>query len=194
MDYNLAFRYINGVVIKKNVIDRRLNAEHKDPRILLLSNSLGYVRSEKDFTDFESTIKQEVHTVDIIREKLGRVQPDIVVVEGDVSKKVSDTLRQENITVVSNLDPDTMKRLERWTQSLIYPSIHLLESTTMLGIWEDFHIKNFNPKLKSGAKTAYIHTDRNLIFFEGTPPHLGWTILLFGDTIEKFGESEALTP
>lgn len=107
------YRYINGVVIKKNVIDKRLNAEHKDPRILLLSNSLGYVRSEKDFTDFESTIKQEVHTVDIIREKLGRVQPDIVVVEGDVSKKVSDSLRQENITVVSNLDSDTMKRLER---------------------------------------------------------------------------------
>ena len=36
--------YINGVVIKKNVIDKRLNDEHSDPRILLLSNSLGYVR------------------------------------------------------------------------------------------------------------------------------------------------------
>lgn len=55
----------------------------------------------------------------------------------------------------------------------------------MLGTCEDFHIKRFNPKLKGGAKTAYIHTDRNLIFFEGTPPYLGCTILLFGDTIEK---------
>lgn len=78
--------YVNGVVIKKNVIDRRLNSAHEHPRILLLSNNLGYARNDTDFTDFESSIKQEDHFVEIIKEKIGRVYPNIVVVEGDVSK------------------------------------------------------------------------------------------------------------
>ena len=79
--------YINGVVVKKNVIDRRLNATHENPRILLLSNNLGYARNDTDFTDFQSSIKQEDHFVEIIKEKIGRVRPNIVVVEGDVNKK-----------------------------------------------------------------------------------------------------------
>jgi len=178
-------KYVNGVVVKKNVIDKRLIDFHNDPRILLLSNSLGYVRNDKDFTDFESIIKQEAHTVDIVKEKLARANPDIVVVEDDVSKKVLDTLRSENITIISNIDSDSMKRLERVTQTLIYPSIHLLESSTILGTCESFHIQRYNHKVRNGNKSAYVHTDRNLIFFEGTPAHLGCTILLFGDTIEN---------
>lgn len=122
--------YVNGVVIMKKVIDKRANDKHEDPRILLLSNSLGYVREDSDFTDFQSVIKQENHFVEIVKEKINRVSPDIVIVEGDVNKKVSDTLRASNITIVSNVDADTMKRLERCTQTLIYPSTHLLESSS----------------------------------------------------------------
>lgn len=125
--------YVNGVVIKKNVVDRRSNDAYQNPRILLLSNSLGYVRNDNDFTDFQSTIKQENHFIEIIKEKIGRVNPNIVVVEGDVNKKVSDVFRSEGISVVSNIDAITMKKLERCTQTLIYPSALLLESTTTLG-------------------------------------------------------------
>ena len=112
------------------MIDRRSNDVHSNPRILLLSNSLGYVREKVDFTDFQSIVKQENHFVDIIKEKIGRVSPNIVVVEGNINKKVADTLRNENITIVTNIDPNTMKRLERTTHTLIYPSTHLLEAST----------------------------------------------------------------
>ena len=177
--------YINGVVIKKNVIDKRLNSSNNDPRILLLSNSLGYVREDNDFTDFQSIIRQEDHFVDIIKEKIARVSPDIVVVEGDITKKVTDTLRNEKVTVISNLDPFTMKRLERTTQTLVYPSTHLLESTTTLGSWQSFYIKRFIAKSWKDQKSVYIENDRSLIYFDGTPEHLGCTILLFGDTIKN---------
>ena len=176
--------YINGVVIKKNVIDRRFNDTYNDPRILLLSNSLGYVRNDADFTDFQSIIKQEDHFVDIIKEKIARVAPDIVVVEGDVSKKVADTLRKEKVTVMSNLDVYTMKRLERTVQTLIYPSTHLLESTTTLGTCSSFYIKRVTSKTKKkGEKSVYVQHDRTLIYFDGTPEHLGCTIMLFGDSV-----------
>lgn len=177
--------YINGVVIQKKVIDRRLNDTHNDPRILLLSNSLGYVRDDNDFTDFQSIIKQEDHFVEIIKEKIARVNPDIVVVECDISKKVADTLRDEKITVISNLDVNTMKRLERTTQTLIYPSTHLLESTTTLGTCSSFYIKRFSAKQHNHSKSVYVNNDRSLIYFDGTPDHLGCTILLFGDKLSN---------
>jgi hypothetical protein len=38
--------YINGVVISKNIADKRMESNIKDPQILLLKESVGTVRSE----------------------------------------------------------------------------------------------------------------------------------------------------
>lgn len=42
----------------------------KDPKILLITNSLGYVRDEEDFMDIESVIRQEEPYVQIILSKI----------------------------------------------------------------------------------------------------------------------------
>jgi len=52
-------RYVNGVVFKKNVAHRRMKTDVDNPRILLLSNSLGYVQDDEGFIDLQAEIKQE---------------------------------------------------------------------------------------------------------------------------------------
>ena len=99
--------------------------------------------------------------------------------------KISDVLRNEEITVLSDIDKITMKKLERWTQTLVFPSALLLESTTSLGSWESFLVQRINAKSNFTDKSTYLHNDRTLVYFKGTPAHLGCTILLFGDTLEK---------
>jgi hypothetical protein len=48
-----------------------------------------------------------------------------------------------------------------------------------------FDVQRFTGKSNLHDKSAYVHQDRSLIYFKGTPPHLGCTILLFGDTLEN---------
>ena len=50
-------KYLNGAVINKNIAHRRMKWEIEEPKILLLSNSLGYANDEKDFMDLETDIK-----------------------------------------------------------------------------------------------------------------------------------------
>lgn len=50
-------KYLNGVVIKKSIAHKRMNWEIDNPRILLLSKSLGILKDEEDFMDLESEIK-----------------------------------------------------------------------------------------------------------------------------------------
>jgi len=38
--------YINGIVLSKNIADKRMNTQIKDPKILLLNNSINIVQAE----------------------------------------------------------------------------------------------------------------------------------------------------
>lgn len=49
--------YLNGVAINKSIANKRMKWEILNPRILLLSNSLGYIQDEAEFMDLESEIK-----------------------------------------------------------------------------------------------------------------------------------------
>ena len=42
-------RYVNGVVFKKDIANRRMRSKIEQPKILLLANSLGYAQEEGEF-------------------------------------------------------------------------------------------------------------------------------------------------
>ena len=52
-------RYVNGVVIKKGVADRRMSQRIDNPRMIIISNSLGYMKDDEDFVDLEAELRQE---------------------------------------------------------------------------------------------------------------------------------------
>lgn len=49
--------YVNGVIINKSIADKRMKWNIPNPKILLLSNSLGIYKEGDEFMDLASEIK-----------------------------------------------------------------------------------------------------------------------------------------
>lgn len=86
-----------------------------NPRILLLSNSLGYIKDEQDFLDLETEIKQEDFFIHIIMNKIELVKPDLIFVHKEASLKAIQALLAKDIILVTNVKKKQMERLERLT-------------------------------------------------------------------------------
>jgi chaperonin GroEL (HSP60 family) len=60
-------RFVNGIVFKKDIANRRMRNNIEKPRILLLANSLGYVQEDGlALVDLEREIEQEEALIRII--------------------------------------------------------------------------------------------------------------------------------
>jgi len=104
--------YINGVVLNKNLADKRMDGLINDPSILLLKDSVGTTKGEgPNLTEIQSIVDQENSWIEIIKSKLTQVKPNIIIVEKDVGYKILDVLRESRITVITNLSSHKMKRI-----------------------------------------------------------------------------------
>lgn len=64
-------KYLNGVVINKSIANKRMKWHIQNPRILLLSNSLGYIEKEnKEYMDLEQEINQESQYIQTMMKKI----------------------------------------------------------------------------------------------------------------------------
>ena len=119
-----------------------------NPRILLLSNSLGIQKDEEDFLDIENEIKQQDSFINIIMRKIEMVKPNIIIVQNDASFKAIEALVDRNITLVTNVKESVMQRLGRLTQTINCPSAVFLDESFNTGRCGKF----FMEKLSSGIR------------------------------------------
>ena len=91
-------------------------------------------------------------------------------------------MREKKITVVCNLPDRKMKRLARLTQTIVLPSINVIDSSFSLGHSKLFREDNLSRQLR--GQDAYFtntHTvEQTLLVFDGCNPVLGCTICLSG--------------
>jgi hypothetical protein len=184
------WRYINGWVLKNNIADRRMKSEINNPRILLIGNSIGFTQEDPGI-DLETYVRQENHYIDILMDRIELVKPNVIIIEKDISRSVLTKIRELNITVITNVKRKEMEKIARCTETLIMPSVNLLEKHINLGSWKLFYQKLGNVKmLKDNSKI--MSTTQSLIFFDGCKPWYGSTIWLFGPnrryltTIKKY--------
>jgi hypothetical protein len=69
------------------------------------------------------------------------VRPNIIIVEKDVGYKILDVLRESKITVITNLGPFKMKRIQRYTQTIISPSYNVIDKSFVLGKCKQFRVE-----------------------------------------------------
>ena len=79
--------------------------------------------------DLATKIDVEGHSVKILEKKLTEINPNLVIVQQDISVKLINMMRDRQITVVCNLEERKMKRLARLTQTIVLPSINVIDST-----------------------------------------------------------------
>lgn len=170
------------MVINKSIAHKRMKWDIENPRILLLSNSLGYVKDEEEFMDLESEIKQEESFIYIIMKKIESANPNVIFVQNDTSMKAIEVLLQKNITVVTNVKESVMQRIGRFTQTISCPSTNLITPDFTLGKCEKFVMESL---VKKSLDKTIENINTNLIELDGCLPFLGCTILLSGNDINE---------
>jgi len=129
------WKYINGWVLKNNIADRRMQKEIIDPKILLIGSSIGFTQ-EDYWADLETFVKQEKHYIQILMDRVTQVKPDVIIIEKDISRSVLSRIRKLNITVINNVERRAMEKIARCTETLIIPSVNLIEKRIKLGNWK----------------------------------------------------------
>jgi len=78
-------------------------------------------------------VRQEEHYIEILMDRIGQVHPDVIIIEKDISRSVLAKIRMLNITVITNVKRKSIEKIARCTETLIIPSVNLIEKRTTLG-------------------------------------------------------------
>lgn len=162
----------------------------ENPKILLIGNSIGFFQDDS-FADLETYVKQENHYIDILMDRITQASPDVMVIEKDISRSILCKIREMGITVVTNVKRNLLNKIARCTETLITPSINLIEEYFELGTCRSFYVKIGTIK-SINENSQIMTTNQSLIYFDGCKPWYGSTICLSGpndrylNTIKKY--------
>ncbi|XP_022888285.1 1-phosphatidylinositol-3-phosphate 5-kinase FAB1B-like isoform X3 [Olea europaea var. sylvestris] len=169
---------VKGVVCKKNVAHRRMASKMEKPRLMILGGALEYQRVSNLLSSVDTLLQQEMDHLKMAVAKINSRQPDILLVEKSVSRFAQEYLLAKDISLVLNIKRPLLERIARCTGGDIIPSIDHL-SSQKLGYCDKFHVERFleeHGTAEQGGKKLM----KTLMYFEGCPKPLGYTILLRG--------------
>ena len=124
--------YIDGYAFEKNVYSKKMLTHIDNPKILLLDCGLEYYRNNEKFAQ-EQTFSQLPAYFNIIIKKIELVNPNVILVNKGISRKIQEALT-DKITLVMNVKSSDLKRIARMTQTLLLPSTDLIDAQSVLGI------------------------------------------------------------
>ncbi|XP_010543031.1 PREDICTED: 1-phosphatidylinositol-3-phosphate 5-kinase FAB1B [Tarenaya hassleriana] len=170
---------VKGVVCKKNVAHRRMRAKIEKPRLLILGSALEYQRVSNQLSSFDTLLQQEKDHLKMAVAKIHAERPNILLVEKSVSRFAQEYLLAKDISLVLNIKRPLLDRIARCTGAQIIPSVDHL-SSQKLGYCDNFRVERFLEEHGSAGEGGK-KLVKTLMYFEGCPKPLGFTILLRGD-------------
>jgi len=162
---------IYGVVCSKNVTNKRMQTLFQDPRILLLTCSIEFERTENKLSSFDRLRSQEYEYLKNLVARIHTHKPDIIMVQGSIAKIAQDMLFELGVTLVINVKLSVLKRVARLTQGDLLISVDQLLLPISLGSCGQFYLKSFY--LPEGGK-------KTLMCFDHCTEHLGCCVILQG--------------
>ncbi|XP_067939535.1 1-phosphatidylinositol 3-phosphate 5-kinase-like [Watersipora subatra] len=161
-----------GVICTKSAIHKKMKTSIRSPQIMLLQSSIEYQRVTNKFSSLDPQILQEREYLQNCVSKICKYKPDVLLVEGTVSRVAQELLLDSGITVVINVKSSVMKRAARMTMADVIPSIDVLISRPQLGTCYRFQTDLYR------FHDGYYKT---LMVFSGCPANLGCTVVLRGE-------------
>lgn len=140
-------QFIKGLVFRKNISDRRMQSNFKEPRILIVSPSIDVFasqnESESDLIGLENYIQKENKTIKKVVENIISLQPNIIFVEKTVNRLAFDYLKIKNITIIVKLKPLLIRRLARFTKARILKNLKniskIADRNKIIGACQNFY-------------------------------------------------------
>lgn len=152
------------MVLENNIADRHMKTNILNPRIVLVEGSLTFDDTSRSFLDIETIMKQEKHYLKSIEKSLLVVNPDVVVVEKEVSRKIVERIRDIGCSLIMNVPKAELKRLAWLTQTFVIPSVDFIDETFKCGTCEEFLVQAQLDDTKYSKQTAHYRTKYNVYF------------------------------
>merc|ERR1711871_325416 len=118
------------------------------PRVLLL-NSLEYHRIESKLSSLETHLTQGARHIKQLVRKVKANKPDVVVVEKSANMEAQQELLKANVSLVINVKPAIMARLERAMSIKKGTSETMYTSDSAVRTCTRFCVKSFMPIVES---------------------------------------------
>lgn len=162
---------VDGLFMTKNIDSKRMASKISNPRIALLMFPIEYLKQKEQFISLRIIHAQQSVYITNLVSRLVSMEPDIIVVGDSVSGLAEKLFEDAGITVISNVKPQVIERISRYTKADIFQSVNdLFFKKGKLGLCENFAVKRY--KYQNQIKT--------FVFFTGCDIHLGFTISIRG--------------
>ena len=161
-----------------------MNTNIENPKILLLDCGLDYNRQPNGITNYEQLKTLEPAYFNIIMKKIEMIQPNCILVNKNVSRKLQESLSEKtNISLIMNVKSASLKNIARCTKTYVLPSTDLIDKQTILGTCKKFRIEKIKRKQNkqcAPSQHLFLSNEYNLMIFEGCDQILFSTIILSG--------------
>ncbi|KAL8784721.1 MAG: hypothetical protein Q9213_003818 [Squamulea squamosa] len=163
--------YVSGLVFSKNLALKSMPRSIPHPRILILTFPLEYARHQQHFMSLEPVIRQEREFLQNLVNRIAALQPNLLLVERNVSGLALEFLEKANIATAYNVKASVLEAVSRCSQSRIISSIDKLAiKEPQAGKCSSFYLKTY---VRDGRRKTYM-------FISGCAKELGCTVVLRG--------------
>jgi 1-phosphatidylinositol-3-phosphate 5-kinase len=163
--------YVSGVVFSKNVALRSMPRNVLNPRIAIITFAIEYARHQCHFMSLEPVIAQEREYLRNLVSRIAALQPQVLLVQRNVSGLALEFLEKEGIAVVYNVKSAVLHAVARCTETRMISSVDKLTiDPSFLGHCDSFDVKTYLHK----------HVKKSYVFLSGCQKDLGCTIVLRG--------------
>lgn len=120
MDQNFKNLYY-GVIFKCCVLNNLLNYEIKNPSILIFGCRINYERT-KSYLLLDSVVKQQNEYLNILINRILKINPDIIITRYSVSKLFQQALEKHKKIILTNVNISRLKAIAKCTNANILTS------------------------------------------------------------------------
>jgi len=130
-------RYIQGIICRKNVSDRKMKSSLENPNILLISPSIDLsTLSEKKENEgpvnMEILLQNERKMMKKIVEVLMKFKPNVIFIENSIDRIAADLLKTQGITIFLKVKGHLLRRMARMTKGKILKSLRNLDKAPII--------------------------------------------------------------
>lgn len=175
---------IEGLFMTKNIDSKKMKRLIKSPKIALLMFPIEYLKHKEQYISLRIVSLQQSVYIGNLVSRLISLEPDVIVVGDTVCGLAAKQLEEANVTVLSNVKPQVIERISRYTKGDIFQSVNdLFFKKGTLGTCEKFEVKSF----------IYGNLVKTYSFFTGTDVLSGFTISLRGGDKELLSSAKYTT-
>ncbi|KAL8671240.1 MAG: hypothetical protein Q9168_004254 [Polycauliona sp. 1 TL-2023] len=176
--------YVSGLVFSKNLALKSMPRSIPHPSILILTFPLEYARHQQHFMSLEPVIRQEREFLQNLVNRIAALQPNLLLVERNVSGLALEFLEKADIATAYNVKASVLEAVSRCSQTRIISSIDKLAiKTPQPGKCSSFYLKTY---VRDGRRKTYM-------FISGCAKELGCTVVLRGASDSVLAKMKRIT-